>query len=82
MALGQGSHTTPNQLSRLHTRNLLEGSSSRSSSSARTPVTLQRSITKAELEATHLQVAVYQEQVCMERARERDREERAREIER
>ena len=80
MALGEGSHTTPNQLSRHHTRHLHEGSSSRSSSSARTPVTLQRSITKAELEATHLQVAVYQEQVCIESARER--QERAREIER
>jgi hypothetical protein len=77
MDLGQGSHTTQNQLlSRYHTRHLHEGSSSRSSSSARTPVTLQRSITKAELEVTHLQVAVYQEQVSIERA------ERARETER
>ena len=62
IAFGEGSHTTPNQLSQHLTRHLHEGTSN---SSARTPVTLQRSITKAELERTYLQVAIYQEQVCV-----------------
>ncbi len=73
------SNTRPNQLSRHLTRHL--HLLHEASSSARTPVTLQRSISMAELEhthQTHLQVAIDQEQVYREseraRARERERE--------
>ena len=57
------SNTRPNQLSRHLTRHL--HLLTEPSSSARTPVTLQRSISMAELEHTHLHVAIFQEQVCV-----------------
>ena len=67
-------HSRPNQLSRHLTRHL--HLLTEPSSSARTPVTLQRSISMADLESNHLHVAIYQEQVCVcvcvERERERD----------
>ena len=75
MPFGLVSNTRPNQLSRHLTRHL--HLLHEASSSARTPVTLQRSISMAELEHTqhtHLQVAIHQEQVYKESERARARE--------